>query len=151
MSVPPSTSLNRYCKFETTGYDMNSGPQISSKVGRLIACTCPQKCPLPSPKSRYNLPPGQASIFIFIDCPSGVSLNGPSCSINVANVTSIGACTQSSSVMLSVIFSIADSVEIIVPPEFETTSNLLHLLFCSLFQLVQLMPPQPLKGARPLV
>jgi hypothetical protein len=56
---------------------------------------------------------------MFIGCPSAVSLNGPSCSSNVANVTSIGACTRISSVKLSVIFSIADSVEIIVPPEFE--------------------------------
>src|ERR1700733_841050 len=26
ISVPPSTSLSRYCTFELTGYDMNSGP-----------------------------------------------------------------------------------------------------------------------------
>ena len=28
---------------ETTGIDMKSGPVTSSSVGRLIACTCPQK------------------------------------------------------------------------------------------------------------
>ena len=33
--------------FDTTGKDMNSGPVISSSVGRLMACTLPQKCPLP--------------------------------------------------------------------------------------------------------
>ena len=34
------------CTFDTTGDDMNSGPVISSSVGRLIACTSPQKWPL---------------------------------------------------------------------------------------------------------
>src|SRR5216684_3278976 len=128
-----------------------SGPLISSSVGRLIACTCPQKWPLLSPRSRYHLPPGHGSSFIGSGLFSATSLCGPSCSINVANVTSIGACTRISSVMLSVIFSIADSVEIIIPPEFEITSNPLHLLFGSLFQLLQLMLPQLLKGASPLV
>jgi len=39
ISVPPSTSLRRYCTFDTTGEDMNSGPVISSRVGLLIAWT----------------------------------------------------------------------------------------------------------------
>src|SRR5271163_4240552 len=26
ISVPPSSSLSRYCTFDATGYDMNSGP-----------------------------------------------------------------------------------------------------------------------------
>jgi len=42
----------------------------------------------------------------------------------VANVTSIGACTRISSVYAQRHFSIADSVEIIFPPEFEIRSKL---------------------------
>ena len=89
--VPPSTSLSRYCTFETIGKDANNGPANSSSVGRLMACTFAQKCPLPSPRSRYHLPPGHGSIFIFRDLPSGVSLPGPSCSSSAAKVVSRGA------------------------------------------------------------
>ena len=88
ISVPPSTSVSRYCTFETTGEDMNSGPVISSSVGRLIACTCPQRCPLSSPRSRNQRPPGHASIAIGNGCPSGVSLRRPICSSSASNVAS---------------------------------------------------------------
>src|SRR6185369_4010281 len=68
--VPPSTSLSRYCTFETMGNEANNGPANSSSVGRLMAWTFAQKCPLPSPRSRYQRPPGQASIFMLSDLPS---------------------------------------------------------------------------------
>src|SRR5229473_3370436 len=77
---------------------MNNGPVISSSVGRLMACTTPQKWPLLSPRSRYHLPPGQASSFIGMGLSSAVSLNGPSCSNSAANVASSGARTWISSV-----------------------------------------------------
>src|SRR5580693_9694633 len=90
INVPPSASDSRYCKLETAARDMNNGPVISSRVGRLIACTDPQKCPLLLPRSRYHLPPGQASIFMGKGLPSGVSLCGPICSSNALKVVSSG-------------------------------------------------------------
>src|SRR6267154_1408963 len=42
MMVTPPDSFSRYCRFVITGLDINSGPQISSSVGFLIACTVPQ-------------------------------------------------------------------------------------------------------------
>ena len=53
---------------------MKSGPQISSSVGFLIACTTPQKCPLLSPRSRNHRPPGHASIVIRIGPAVGLGV-----------------------------------------------------------------------------
>jgi hypothetical protein len=39
ISVPPSTALRRYWMFEIAAYDRKSGPEISIRVGRLIART----------------------------------------------------------------------------------------------------------------
>ncbi len=100
--VPPSTSLSRYCTLETKGNEANSGPTNSSSVGRMMAFTLAQKCPLPSPMSRYQRPPGHASIFMLRDLPSGVSLPGPSCSSSAAKVMSRGAWTWISWLMVRV-------------------------------------------------
>ena len=64
--------LRRYWTLETTANDIISGPVISSSVGRLIACTCPHRWPLPSPRSRNQRPPGHASMVIGIGGRSGV-------------------------------------------------------------------------------
>ena len=99
-----------------THKDMNKGPVISSNVGRLMACTTPQKCPLLSPRSRYHLPPGQASSFIGMGPLLGPPLYGPNCSSRAVNVASSDARTWISSVMPSVKSSILVAVEIIFPP-----------------------------------
>src|SRR5271156_64806 len=116
ISVPPSTSLSRYCTFETTAYDINSGPENSSSVGRLIACTFAQKCPLPSPKSRYHRPPGHASIFIGIGLSSAPPIIGPSCSSSASNVFSSDARTCISCTTFSVKSSIFIAVAIMLSP-----------------------------------
>src|SRR5439155_8824099 len=99
--VPPSTGVRRYCRFETAAKDMKSGPVISSRVGRLMAWTCPHRCPLSLPRSRYQRPPGRASIFMGIG-PFSVSLRGPISSSSAANVASGGALTRISWVMFRV-------------------------------------------------
>jgi hypothetical protein len=98
---------------------MNSGPLISSSVGRLMACTTPQKWPLLPPKSRYHRPPGHGSSFIGIGLSSAVSLHGPSCSNNAANVASSEARTWISSVIFNVKSSIFIPVEIMLSPRIE--------------------------------
>src|SRR6185312_4863753 len=97
---------------------MNSGPLISSSVGRLIACTWPHRCPLLSPRSRNHLPPGHGSIFIGKGLPSGVSPSGPICSSSAAKVVSRLARTWISLIMTIVKFSSADAVasDDILPP-----------------------------------
>src|SRR5262252_1047006 len=96
---------------------MNSGPVISSSVGCLIACTCPHKCPLLSPRSRNHLPPGHGSIFIGI-FPCSDSFSGPICSSSASNVVCKDAFTCISCVMFRVKLSIPGIVELalMLPP-----------------------------------
>src|SRR5271165_4017439 len=133
---------------------MNNGPLISSRVGRLMACTFPQKCPLLSPRSRYHRPPGQGSIFSGMGIPSGVSFPGPICSSNEANVVSRFARTSISLVMFNVRLSIPAAVEIIFPSLLGfllLRVRELALGFGALLHPVQLMLPEPFEGFRPLV
>src|SRR5256885_683739 len=129
---------------------MISGPLISSSVGRLIACTCPQKWPLLSPRSRYHLPPGHASSFMGTALFSANSLRGPSCSSSAAKVASSGARTWISSVMFSVKSSIFVTVEIMISPcrQFRL---LVHTGFRSFLDTFQLVSPVSLEGAGPVV
>ena len=48
---------------------MNIGPLSSSSTGGLITCTCPQRWPMPLPRSRNHRPPGHCSRIICIDSP----------------------------------------------------------------------------------
>src|SRR5882672_3079417 len=114
MSVPPSTSLSRYWTFDTAPNDMNSGPHISSSVGRLMDCTCAHRCPLSSPRSRNQRPPGQGSIFIDILTPSMFSFAGPSCSSSASKVCVMVARTRVSCVIFSVKFSVPVIVELVL-------------------------------------
>src|SRR5437879_5712192 len=132
---------------------MNNGPVISSKVGRLMACTTPQKCPLLSPRSRYHLPPGQASSFIGMG-PLSAPLYGPNCSSRAVNVSSNDARTWISSVMPSVKSSILVAVEIIFPPWNEVRARILWRIafpFGALLDPAQLVTPESLERFRPLV
>jgi len=99
---------------------MNSGPQISSNVGRLDRLHVSQNSPCHRPNPVHSARPRLD--FLFIDFPSGVSLNGPSCSINVANVTSL-APARGFPPSAQRLFSIADSVEIIFPPDLKSDQN----------------------------
>src|SRR5690348_1196178 len=133
---------------------MNKGPVISSSVGRLMACTTPQKWPLLSPRSRYHLPPGHASSFIGIGPLLGPSLWGPSCSSSAANVVSSGARTWISSVIPSVKSSILVAVEIIFPPWNEVRARILWRIafpFGAFLDAAQLVTPESFKCFRPLV
>src|SRR5579862_8314622 len=170
MSVTPFASLSRYCTFDIAGYDMNSGPVISSSVGRLIACTTPQKCPSSPPRSRNHRPPGRASSVIGIAVPSPLSFPGPSCSSNAANVVSSDARTRISSLMLKVRFSSCIAVPIIVALLCENQikdcysaklsfrllgvlsgSSSRRPLFGSLLHALQLMFPKTLERLRPFI
>ena len=127
---------------------------ISSNVGRLMACTCPQKWPLSPPKSRYHLPPGHGSIFIGIGLPSAVSLCGPICSSNAANVFSIGALTWISWVMFSVRSSIVCAGRVMLPPCSDIRIKLpsrLAFFLGAFLDSVQLVLPEAFEFARPLV
>src|ERR1700675_262213 len=130
---------------------MNNGPLISSSVGRLIACTCPQTWPLLSPKSRYHLPPGHASSFMGIGVPSVISLCGPSCSSSAVKVASSGARTWISSVMFSVKSSMLCAVGIMAPPWFQIRPYAVHFSLGTCLHAIQLVPPEALERARPLV
>src|SRR5215831_16439540 len=132
---------------------MKSGPAISSSVGFLIACTVPQKCPLPLPRSRNQRPPGQGSSFIGIGVPSCISLCGPSCSSSAANVASSDARTRISSFTVKDKLSIPGRVRVIF------SSFLSWIGFCAatlsrfraLLDTAQLMAPEALEGACPLM
>src|ERR1700677_1553624 len=128
ISVSPPSSLSRYWILLATGCDMKSGPLNSSKVGRLIACTMPQQWPLPSPRSRNQRPPGHASILKGIGVPSGFSLAGPICSSSAAKVTSMGALTRISWVILSVRDSISVGVEVVIDSPWKSLSGSLARL-----------------------
>src|SRR6202167_6608517 len=123
ISVSPPSSLSRYWMLLATGCDMKSGPLNSSKVGRLIACTVPQQSPLPSPRSRNQRPPGHASILKGMGVPSVFSLAGPICSSNAAKVTSMGALTRISWVILSVRDSMSVGVEVVIDSPLEKFSG----------------------------
>src|SRR5580700_1506204 len=144
---------------------MNSGPVISSSVGRLIACTTPQKCPSSPPRSRNHRPPGRASSFIGIAVPSPLSFPGPSCSSSTANVVSSDARTRISSLIFNVRFSICIAVPIMVALLCENQiKDLFRLLgvlsgsfrrrrplFGSFLHALQLMFPETLERLRPFV
>src|SRR6185437_13562196 len=100
--VAPFSSFRRYCTLFIDGYDIKSGPEISSRVGALIACTFPHQWPAPSPRSRNQRPPGHGSSFIERDSPVGRTLLVPSSSSIVSKTTSIGAAINSSRVNSSV-------------------------------------------------
>src|SRR5262245_19337447 len=127
--------------FETTGYDMKSGPQISSSVGRLIACTCPQRWPFLPPRSRNHRPPGHGSSVIGNGLPSGFSFNRPRLAIRESNVGSSAALTRTSSVVVRVRLSSVVAAS--------TSSPL--LAFRVSFNTVQLAAPVLLECARPVV
>src|SRR5271165_597539 len=124
------------------------------RVGCLRACTCPHKCPLFSPRSRYHLPPGHASIFIGSGLPSGVSLCGPICSSNVANVLSSEAWTRTSFVRFSVRLSIVCIVAVMISPSTEIPirrAARILLPFRPLLDATQLVLPELFEFTRPLV
>src|SRR5215472_2029215 len=136
-----------------TGEDMKSGPASSSKVGFLMACTRPQKWPLPFPRSRNQRPPGQDSSFMGKGVPSGVSLYGPSCSSSAVNVRSRDARTRISSFTDSNKLSIPGRVRVMFV-SFVNSIGFQAAVLVSLGALLdaaQLMTPETLKGPRPLV
>src|SRR5205807_9194715 len=153
ITVAPLSSLRRYCTLLATGYDMKRGPATSSSVGFLIACTTPQKWPLPSPRSRNHRPPGQGSSFMGRGVPSGVSLYGPSCSSNAVNVVSSDARTRISWFTDNDKLSIPGTVRVMFSPLRVLTGIRIavRLGFGALFDAVQLMAPKTLEGAGPLV
>src|SRR5713101_7262183 len=116
-----------------------------------MACTTPQKWPLPSPKSRYHLPPGHGSIFMGIGVPSMTSLCGPSCSSSAAKVTSRGARTWISCVTFSVKSSMLCAVGIMLSPWIQVRPDSVHLRLGTFLDAIQLMPPVALECASPLV
>src|SRR5260370_1154273 len=81
-----------------------------------MACTVPQKWPLPSPRSRNQRPPGHGSSFIGIGVPSGISLERPSCSRSAANVASSDARTRISWFTDSERLSIPGRVNVMISP-----------------------------------
>src|SRR5262249_38890722 len=85
------SAFKRYCTWLIAGYDMGIGPHSSRSVGGLITCTCPQRCPELLPRSRYQRPPGQGSIFIGNGLPPGICPSAPSSSRTASKVSSIGA------------------------------------------------------------
>src|SRR5438477_11224981 len=118
-----------------------------------MACTTPQKWPLLSPKSRYHLPPGQASSFIGMG-PLSAPLYGPNCSSRAVNVSSNDARTWISSWMPSVKSSIAVAVEIIFPPWNEVRARILWRIassFGAYLHAAELVTPVSFKCFRPLV
>src|SRR5436190_17610103 len=132
--------------FETTGIDMKSGPVTSSSVGRLIACTCPQKCPLSSPRSRYQRPPGRASSTMGIGTPATPVLPGPICSRSASKVASRDARTWISSWRSSVRLSSVGAVRATVSPPL-----CLWVSFGALLHARQLVTPVLLEDACPFV
>src|SRR5260370_6837942 len=138
--------MSRYCSFETVGYDINSGRQISSSVGGLIACTLPQKCPAPLPRSRYHRPPGHASSFIGIRPTPGASFSGPICSSMVSNTTSIGAAISSSFKISSACTVCSLIVAAMLPPD-----SIPLLLLGPLLDAPELMGPVTFIGLHPIV
>ena len=89
-------------RFEVAAVDINRGPRISSRTGRLMLCTNPRRCPLSPPRSRYQRPPGRGSSTIGSGMPSGVSFSRPICAIKEAKVCSSVARTRISSVTVNV-------------------------------------------------
>src|SRR5579871_5371005 len=131
-----------------------SGPETSSSVGRLMACTWPQWWPLLLPRSRYQRPPGHGSIFSGMGTPSGVVLPGPSWVSIASKVTSSDARTWISLSSWITKSSILVAVKIIFAPWFEFSWGIRFLVcgaFGQLFDLVELVLPEALEGASPLV
>src|SRR5215469_16879879 len=152
MSVPPDSSLRRYCRLLVTGCDMNRGPQSSSSVGRLIAWTLAQKWPLPLPRSRYQRPPGHGSMVIGMATPSRRSLKGPSCSRSAAKVASRLALTWISCVTSMVSASRLNAGELMVVSCLG--NGLLTLTLAGLRPLLdagELVLPMAFEGARPVM
>src|SRR5215472_18246038 len=136
-----------------TGEDMKSGPAISSKVGFLMACTRPQKWPLPFPRSRNQRPPGQDSSFMGKGVPSGVSLYGPSCSSSAVNVRSRDARTRTSSLTDNDKLSIPGRVRVMFTSSVKGITFRTAVLFSlgAVLDAPQLMTPKARIGARPFV
>src|SRR6516162_1364137 len=132
---------------------MKRGPAISSRVGFLIACTTPQKWPLPLPRSRNQRPPGQDSSFMGMEVPSRVSLYGPSCSSSAVNVRSRDARTRISSFTDNDKLSIPGRVRVMLTSSVSGIRFRTALLFNlgAVFDAAQLMTPEALEGARPFV
>src|SRR5262245_56434453 len=133
---------------EATPNDIIRGPVISSSVGRLIACTWPQRCPLPSPRSRNQRPPGQASSFIGMGVSLWPLFEGPISSRSAAKAVAMGALMCTSSAMLSdrlsmpgaiavmllsfggLLGAFLDSAELAAPVAFETAGPFVDRLEC---------------------
>src|SRR5579871_2947951 len=132
-----------------------SGPETSSSVGRLMACTWPQWWPLLLPRSRYQRPPGHGSIFSGMGMPSGVVLPGPSWVSIASKVTSREARIWISLSSWITKSSILVAVKIIFAPWFEISWGIGIFLggvaFGQLFDLVELVLPEALEGAGPFV
>src|ERR1041385_3406196 len=103
--LPPAVFSTLISTWFWAGYDMNIGPLSSSSVGGLMTWTKPHRCPMPLPRSRYQRPPGLASICRFRDSPSGLVFFFPNLSSTAGNTFSGGAlisiCCSTSSVRSS--------------------------------------------------
>src|SRR6185312_15896237 len=147
------SALKRYCRWLAAGYDIISGPQISSSVGGLITCTWPQRCPELFPVSRNHRPPGHGSSLNGNGLPSGIWLSGPSCSSIASKAISIGAAISSSR-RISNVSTDACSVTMVL-----LLLPLLRGLFAqftcfslgSLLDAVELMIPKIFEGFYPVV
>src|SRR5450756_826381 len=111
---PPETCSILTSTWLLAGYDMNIGPLSSNRVGGLMTCTNPHRCPIPYPRSRYHRPPGFGSSSNCSDWPSGLVLPFPKRCRTAANafpgVVLMSMCCSTSSVRSSnviAVFSLA--------------------------------------------